>query len=469
MAKDFYNRITERELLREKYKNLDTGVLLALYGRRRVGKTELVKQFMNDVPQKRKFYFYVDLSGKQEILNSLSSAIMEQLGETLRFGSFDDFFNYIEEKSTEKFLLVIDEFQRFLDIAPEFITKLQDHWDSKLRHQKLMIIIVGSSIGMMQKITASKAGALYGRATKIKISPFRYIDFRLMFPNLNEIEKIERYAVFGGTPYYLNKTKKMGSTVQAILELFLKKGGDLVEEPKNLLEYENMRVHATYNSILHALASGKEVLKEIQDFTKISFTTMPAYLKRLAELLDLVGKKDPILGKERLGRYTIRDNFFRFWYQFIFPHQTALNLGNDKLVLKVIEENLNSYVGRVFEDVVKELLILYVNKKIKGVEITFEDIGSWWDRHGHEIDIVACHTKEKKILVGEVKWTNKVVDSDVLQTLMERARLIHFSGKYQYVIISKNGFTAPCLSKMDALGVLHLDLSEMTKLLDEVT
>ena len=368
----------------------------------------------------------------------------------------------------EKFLLVIDEFQRFLDIAPEFITKLQDRWDSKLRHRQLMVIIVGSSIGMMQKITASKAGALYGRATKIKISPFRYVDFRLMFHHLNEEEKIIRYAVFGGTPYYLDKTRKMNDTLHAISELVLKKGGELVEEPKNLLEYENVRAHAKYNSLLHSIASGKEVLKEMQDFTKISLTTMPAYLKRLDELLDLVGKKDPLLGKERLGRYTIRDNFFKFWYKFVFPYQTALNLGNDKLVLKVIEENLNSYVGRIFEEVVRELLILYLNKKIKGVEFNFEDIGSWWDRHSNEIDILAYNHKEKKIIVGEVKWTNKVVDVDVLQTLQERAKLVHFNGRYQYVIISKNGFTVECLSKMEALGVLHLDLKEITKLFDEI-
>ena len=468
MAEEFYDRATEIEQLRNRYRAIDGGALLALYGRRRVGKTELVKKFMSEIPQKRKFYFYVDLSGKQEILNSLSAAILEQLSETVKFGTFDDFFDYVEGKSSEKFLLVIDEFQRFLDIAPEFITKLQNRWDSKLRHSKIMILIVGSSIGMIKKITESRAGALYGRASKIKISPFRYVDFRLMFKELDESEKIERYAVFGGTPYYLEKTKKAESTIRAISELILKKGGALAEEPKNLLEYENVRVHAKYNSILHSIGSGKEILKEIQDFTKMSPTAMPAYIKRLDELLDLVGKKDPVLGKERLGRYTIRDNFFKFWYKFIFPHQTALNLGNDRLVLKIIEENLNSYVGRIFEDIVKELLILSLNKKIKGIEMDFEDIGSWWDRNGNEIDIVAYNHKEKKILVGEVKWTNKMADIDILNTLMERAKLLPFSGRYQYLIISKNGFTEQCLIRMNTLDVLHLNLKEITALFNEM-
>ncbi len=468
MARDFYNRKNELNILRTKYESLEKGELLAAYGRRRVGKTELVKEFMNKLPQKEKFYFYVDLSSKQEILNSLSNALQEQLGESIKFGDFDGFFDYISKKAESgKFLLTIDEFQRFLDVAPEFITKLQDRWDSDLKHKKIMVILVGSSIGMIKKITESRAGALYGRALKVKISPFRYADFRLMFKDLNEIEKVERYSVFGGTPYYLDKTRGMQSTIQAISELILKKGGALAEEPKNLLEYENVRIHAKYNSILHAIASGKEILKEIQDFTKLPLTTMPAYINRMDELLDLVGKHDPVLGKERLGRYSIRDNFFKFWYKFIFPNQTALNLGNDKLILKLVEESLNSYTGRIFEDIVKELLVLYLNKKIKNVEINFENIGSWWDRNNNEIDIVAYNEKDKKILVGEVKWTNKQVDARILDGMIAKSKAINFNGRYQYLLVSKAGFTNECLAKMKQLNVLHLELNEITQLFDE--
>jgi hypothetical protein len=194
---------------------------------------------------------------------------------------------------------------------------------------------------------------------------------------------------------------------------------------------------------------------------------MPPYISRMDELLDLVGKHDPVLGKERLGRYNIRDNFFKFWYKFIFPNQTALNLGNDKLILKLIEENLNSYVGRIFEDIVKELLVLYLNKKIKGVEINFENIGSWWDRTGNEIDIVAYNEKEKKILVGEVKWTNTLAETSLLDDMIAKSKSINFNGRYQYLLVSKAGFTDECLAKMKQLNVLYLELNEITKLFDE--
>ena len=468
--REFYDRKQELEMLKEKYTNLKSGEMVVIYGRRRVGKTELIRQFIKTIPED-KLYFYVDLIGKQGILDSLSNSIQEQIKETIKFSDFEDFLKYIETKAEkDKFIVVIDEFQRFLDTAPQFITKLQNYWDSKLKNKKVMLILVGSSIGMIQKITNSKAGALYGRATRIKISPFKYSDFRLMFKEMNEEEKVITYSVFGGTPYYLEKVKKTeGDIYQKIYDLLLKKGADLMEEPKNLLEYENVRIHSKYNSILQATSSGKETLKEIQDVTKMDSTLMPAYIKKLDELLDLLGKKDPVLGKERLGRYCLKDNFFRFWYKFIFSNQTALNLGNTKFISDLIKENLNGYVGRVFEDISKELLISYLNKKIKNVELDFEDIGSWWDRNGNEIDIVAYNHKSKKILVGEVKWTSHHLDIDVLDELIRKSKLINFKGEYKFLLISKSGFTERCIKKMDDLKALYLDFKDISELFKKVT
>ncbi|MFH1248531.1 MAG: DUF234 domain-containing protein [archaeon] len=311
----------------------------------------------------------------------------------------------------------------------------------------------------------SKAGALYGRAQKIKISPFKYSDFRLMFKELNEEERILTYSVFGGTPDYLDKLKKTkGDIYDKIFELILKKGAILFEEPKNLLEYENVRVHAKYNSILQATSSGKETLKEIEDFTKIAAPTMPAYINRLDELLDLLGRKDPVLGKEKLGRYVVRDNFFKFWYKFIFPNQTPLNLGNTKLISDMIKENLNGYAGRVFEDIVRELLILYNTREIKGLKLNFENIGSWWDRNSNEIDILAYNLKEKNFLVGEVKWTNKQLDIEVVEELERKSKFINYGGNYQFIFVSKSGFTQSAIKKMQELKAVYLDLKDIEEL-----
>ncbi len=464
----FYDRKRELKLLKEEFTNLQSGKMFVVYGRRRVGKTELIRQFIKSIPENT-MYFYVDLVEKQGILDSLSKTVQEQLGETKKFADFNDFLDLIALKSDNSFVLVIDEFQRFLEVSPQFITQLQNYWDQKLKNKKLMLILVGSSIGMIQKIINSKAGALYGRATRIKISPFKYADFRFMFKELSEEEKIITYAVFGGTPYYLEKVKRVDGNIQKkIFELLLKKGAELFEEPKNLLEYENVRIHAKYNSILQAASAGKENVKEIQDFTGIDANTLPAYIKRLDELLELLGRKDPVLGKERLGRYGLKDNFFSFWYRFIFPNQTALNLGNIKIVDDDIKENLNAYIGRVFEGICKELLITYINKQLNSYLLDFENIGSWWNRTGEEIDIVAYNHKTRKILVGEIKWTNSPIDIDVVDDLMRKAKFINFTGEYKFLFISKNGFTEKALSRIKEINAIHLDLKDVERLFEEI-
>ncbi len=467
VKKEFFDRKDELKFLQEKYAELSPSSMLVLYGRRRVGKTELIKQFLKNI--KNHFYFYVEVTQKSEILNYLSKSVEEQLGEKLVLKDFYEFLNYIGDKTDkEPFVLVIDEFQRFLDIAPEYISSLQNAWDSKLKHKKILILLLGSSIGMIQKIMNSKAGALYGRAQKIKISPFRYFDFRFMFKEMSEEDKIIIYSVFGGTPDYLDKFKKSkGDIYERILELVLKKGAVLFEEPKNLLEYENVRIHAKYNAILRAISSGKETMKEIEDFTNISSQTMPAYLKRLDELLDLVGRKDPVLGKERLGRYQTKDNFFKFWYKFILPNQTPLNLGNTKIVSYLIKQDLNAYIGRVFEDIVKELLILYNTKEIKGLKLNFENIGSWWDRNSNEIDVLAYNLKEKNFLLGEVKWTNKQLDLDIIEELERKSKYLRYGGTYKFLFVSKSGFTEKALKKMQDIGAVHLDLKDIEELFNK--
>jgi len=469
MPKEFYDREGELKQLNHKLETLKSGEFTVMYGRRRVGKTEIVKQFLEDVKTK-KLYFYVDLIEKTGLIEAMSDEIAKQLGETVRFEKWDDFFEYIYQVSVkEKLVLVIDEFQRFLEISPDFITKLQRYWDEKLKNTKIMLIIVGSSIGMMLRITKSSAAPLYGRiSNRMKISPFRYVDFRKMFKSLTEEEKIKYYAVFGGTPHYLMHVKGMAENLYTcISSLVLNRSGKLYEEPAILMESENIRTHARYNSILQSISLGKEITKEIQDYSHIPGTTLPAYLKRLDELLDIIYKKEPVLGKEKHGRYRIKDNFFNFWYKFVFPNQSALNLGNIKSVEDDIKENLNSYVGRIFENVIIELLALYINKKIKGLDIDFEEIGSWWDRKANEIDIVAYNRKKGNILLGEVKWTNEKLDIDVLENLMRKAKFINFKGIYRFMLASKSGFTKKCIDKMNEINCMYIDLSDIEKLFDE--
>lgn len=468
MEKKFYDRQNEMKQLAQKFESMKGGELVVMYGRRRVGKTEIIKQFLENL-ETRKLYYYVDLVERPVLISAMENEIAKQTGEAVKFETWDDFFGYLIKKSErEKFVLAVDEFQRFLQVSPDFITKLQRYWDENLKYSKIMIIVVGSSIGMMEKIGRSYASPLYGRVTsRMKISPFRYVDMREMFRNMSEEDKIRYYAVFGGTPYYLSEAKNAGGTLeQCIVNLMLFQGGRLFEEPTVLMESEKIRTHARYNSILQAISAGKEITKELEDFTKIKSTTLPAYLQRLENLLDIAQRKNPVLGKERLGRYTIKDNFYKFWYKFIFPNKSDLNMGKTNDVKSRIMENINAYIARAFESIVHEMLLLYNGRQINGLEIDFEEIGSWWDKKSNEIDIVAYSRKKGTVLLGEVKWANEKTDAEVFEGLIRKSKLVNFRGIARFIMVSKSGFTKKCMEKMEQTGCIYLDLDDIEKLFD---
>ncbi|MEK6954039.1 MAG: ATP-binding protein [Candidatus Micrarchaeota archaeon] len=469
MTGEFYDRHRELAFFSDKLKSLKAGELIIFYGRRRLGKTSLIRKFLdtNKVDAKS-LYLYINIQGEQELKQFMARDIFEQWKETIAIAAWKDFFSYLKASSEgRKTVVVIDEFQRLKTISPSFITELQNQWDSGLKNASLMLILVGSSIGMMKRIAISPHGALYGRKTaQIQLAPFRYIDFREMFPGKSEEEKIAWHSVFGGTPYYLELAKKHKHLEEAIIEEVLTKQAPLREEPKNLLEFE-LKVIARYNSLLYAIGKGKRSLKEICDVVGIQRTTLPPYLNGLQELLALVERRQPMFGKKNLGRYELKDNFFKFWYSFILPHSSSLEIENIKAPLKDIRENLPSHIGMCVEDVIRELFILYNGEEIKGVKLDFEKMGAWWDRKGNEIDLVIDGKNE--LLLGEVKWTNKQMGVEVLDALLKKSELVNKGGKRRFILVSKNGFEPSCKKKAEELGCLTLDIKDMRQLFDAKT
>ena len=465
----FYDRRDELAFFAERLKTLKAGELIVLYGRRRLGKTRLVQKFIeSSKAAARNLYLFINIQGEQELKQSISRDVLEQWKETVAIESWRDFFSYLKTSSEgKKTIVVIDEFQRLKTIAPGFITELQHQWDSSLKNGPLMLVLVGSSIGMMRKIAVSPQGALYGRKTaQMQLNPFRYADFREVFAGKSEEEKIEWYSVFGGTPYYLELASRHEKLEKAITEEALAKQAPLREEPKNLLEFE-LKVIARYNSLLYAIGRGKRSLKEICDEVGIQRTTLPPYLSGLQELLGLVERRQPMFGKKNLGRYELKDNFFKFWYSFILPHSSSLEIGNIEAPLKDIKQNLSAHVGRCAEDIVRELFTLYNHDEIKGVKLDFERIGAWWDRKGNEIDLVIDGKNE--LLLGEIKWTSKPVGVELLYGLLKKSELVSKGGKRRFVLVSKNGFERSCLKKAEELGCLTLDAKEMERLFDAKT
>ena len=463
----FYNRKTDLNFLEEKYQKLKNGELIVVYGRRRLGKTSLAEKFIEKKPNA--LYFYVDLLQQNDLYLAFAQQIEKQTGEKIEIKTWADFYEFLDSYATKHSpaIVIIDEFQRTKTSSPSFISQLQHHWDSKLKNKPLFLFLVGSSIGMIRRIAFSSAGALYGRRTgQIKLAPFKYADFRQAFSHLPEKEKVEWFSVFGGTPYYLDQAQKHDDLWNAIHDEILLKDASLREEPTDLLEFE-LRSITRYNSIMRAIASGKQTNKEISDATGIAAEVLPSYLYNLEELLGLVQKRDPLLGKKRAGRYKLSDYFFRFWYRFVMSNSQPLEIGKEKEVLEQIRHDLPSFVGPVFEDIARELFIAYNGKNIEGLELDFSQIGPWWNKQGEEIDVV-IDSKRELVLV-EVKWTNQLTDADVLENLMRKSPFIDKPGPRRFVLVSKSGFTEKCKQLAEKHHAVLLDLADVQRLYDEIT
>jgi len=469
----FHDRVAELNDLQERHRTQRAGELIILFGRRRLGKTALVKEFLNGVKTKS-LYLFVNILEQSELLNNFSEAIREQLGENMAFRDWPQFFDWVEQKSDDGFILVLDEFQRFRDIAPDFITRLQHSWDSKLKDKRIMLFLVGSSIGMMRRIAIDARGPLYGRKTgQLQLKPFRYADFRTIFPWLTEEERVAFYGVFGGTPFYALQIVGK-DLITEIRERVLLKTAPLREEPNDILQFE-LKATARYNAILTAIAEGKMSMGRISDAIHVKRETLPPYFNTLDKLLNLVEREEPVLGKKLQGRYRFSDNFFRFWYRFVFPEQSALELDNYGAIESKVREQMPAYLGPVFEDICKELIIAYNGAELDGLPLSLTKLGRWWSRKADrdpasksaaEIDIVGLNGK--RLLLGEVKWTNDRMDAGVLDRLInEKTPFLEWHGPIDYVLFSKSGFNESCERFAKDTGTRLFDLKRIGKMFDE--
>jgi len=294
-------------------------------------------------------------------------------------------------------------------------------------------------MSMMQKIVLEQSGALYGRTTfRLLIDPFTYLDFREMFPELSESERVTLYSVFGGTPKYLQDYRRTAKKpIEAIRELILSEHGSLYNEPLLALDLE-LKSSERYIALLDAISRGKRELKEIADDLKLSPSSITQYLMNLEKLLGITTSYDPLLGKKRQKRHAINDPFYAFWFRFVYRRREELALRSTEYVLTHIEDNLPAHSGMVFEQVVREVLISLNGSTIRSKPIGFHRAGPWWDKED-EIDLVLIG--DERTYFVEAKFRKERVGVPTLNELMRKSRLTRFSGTAHYLIISKSGFT----------------------------
>lgn len=407
----FYNREKELENLREiEHSSKESSKMTVIVGRRRIGKTKLIQE-----AYKEKVYLFVSKKNEVLLCEEFISIIQKALDVKL-FGQitkFIDLFEYLMELAkTKSFTLVIDEFQEFLQINDSIYSDMQNIWDSYKEITKINLILSGSIYSLMKKIFEDKKEPLFGRANnKIHLKPFTVKTIKEImqenYPAYTNDDLLCFYILTGGVAKYVEiLVDKRAYTLEQQLNLVFDEHSLFLEEGKNLLVEEFGKEYTTYFSILSLIASSKTARVEIEG---ILGKNVGGYLDRLENEYTIIKKVKPIFAKEgsRTVKYEIIDNFFNFWFRFIYKYKSAIEIENYVYVKDIVNRDYTTYSGRFLEKYFIEQLKLSNN---------YSDIGTYWERgNENEIDIVGVNSESKTMLIAEVKRRAEKIDMNKLQ------------------------------------------------------
>lgn len=439
----FFGRSQELDKLNQMYKsgNFEFAII---YGRRRVGKTSLIKEFCKD----KKSIYFLSREAKGEInLKNFSKDVYSEFAENLiNTSSFNDWeaaFDYIYKISeNERIVLVIDEYPYLASGFKPISSILQAHIDEQFKQSKLFLILCGSSMSFMENQVLGYKSPLYGRRTaQFKILPFNFFESKQFLKNFQLEDQAVLYGITGGVPEYLNQINGELSVKSNIINLFLTPSGNFYEEPLNLIKQE-LRDPSTYNGIIEAIAEGSTRLNEIANKGgKLEGNKCAKYLRSLIDL-GIIKKEIPVTeSTSKKSIYKLDDQMFRFWYRFVFPNMSSIVSGlGKKLYENEISLYLSDYMGLAFEEICKQYFFELMKKE--KLPFFIGRIGRWWgndpiNKCEAEIDIMAY--KNKEAIFSECKWTNEKVSLKILDHLIEKSKMFNYKNNYYY-LFSKSGF-----------------------------
>lgn len=432
--------------------------LPVIYGRRRVGKTSLINEFIKD---KDTIFFTGIESNAQQNLDNLSRSIFSTIsgtGAAPVFATFQAALEYVFSLAQhQRLILVMDEYPYAAKADPSLSSVLQVLIDKNKHSSQLYLILCGSSVSFMEEQVLGYESPLYGRCTaQFKLLPFDFAESTQYFRQFTPLDIASVYGIVGGTPQYLAQLQDGQSFEDNIKNNLLSPHAYLFEEPGNLLKQE-VREAALYNAVISAIATGSTRLSEIANKVGIPTGACAVYLKNLAAL-GIIKKETPF-GKKSSRRsiYVISDYLFRFWYRFIPENMSLIQSGMIDLAYTKIHPHLTTYMGAVFEEICRQYL-WDVNKRNQAA-FPFTDLGRWWGNDPNqkkqvEIDLVGTSGRDNA-LFAECKWTNEPVDTGVLMDLIEKSRCFPHLNKHYY-LFSKSGYTKSCIKTAQEMGSVNL-------------
>lgn len=440
----FIGRQSEIKVLEREF-NRESGFVV-IYGRRRVGKTTLIKEFIKN---KNAMYFLATEEMENGNIKRLANTLAEYTGQSYlksaNFFDWEDLFKiFAAYKPETKKVLVIDEFQYLVNVNSAFATIFQRIWDEILKEKNVMVILCGSLISMMTTHVLSYSSPLYGRRTaQLRLSPLKFSEILKTTSKKSFEQIVESYSITGGVPKYFEFFDNDELLMENVEREVLRKGGFLYEEPVFLLQKE-VKELVSYFSIMKNIAAGNHKVSQLAGVLELPSNALSPYLKTLMDL-DLVERRIPVTEKQpeksRKGLYFVNDHFIEFWFRFVYAYKGELELENIEYVLGKIKKSfIENHVSFVYQDICRDLLSMLCREG--KIDFIPSKIGSYWSSN-IEIDVMALDEERKKVLLGECKYLNQPVEADVFFKLKEKSERITEISQYEkmYAIFSKSGFT----------------------------
>lgn len=445
---EFRGRTRELALLNDLADRQDATFLI-LYGRRRVGKTRLLTQWIHQ-HHTRALYWMAEPASASDQLGSFSRALYDFANPDtpapveFSYATWEQAWQQVANLAKrERFTLFIDEFTYLLAITPAIAGGLQKAWDHTLKQTNLFLTISGSHMGMMHRHLLSYQAPLYGRATQqLYLQPIPFGSSSLFFPNYQPHERVAIYAVFGGIPDYWERIDQTRSISDNIRKQLLTPNNRMQSEPRLLLQ-DFVRETHNYVSILNAIANGARVQNDIRVRTGLAQGHVSKYLSVLREA-SFIERRVPVTAGEssRLGRYHIADPYLRFYYRFLSARQTQLAMGEDVPVFMEIKRHLLDFIDtHTWEELSQEWTL---RASIRGrLPFMADTVGGSWTKQA-QVDVVGINSMEKTIFLGECKWQDSPVSRSVLRDLVAKSdEIIPKRGKWRvhYLGFARDSWT----------------------------
>lgn len=422
-------RNTELQSLEDRY-NSGENTITILYGRKYVGKTYLLKEFAKNKPC---LYYHARPASKIEQINHLKREVNELLESDIEDNSYEDIFIETAKIASSIKLIIIDEFQNIAKYDDEFIKAIIDLKNNKMYEGRIMIILTSSSIGWVENNMIAHLGA---NALEInvftKLKPLEFIEVVRMFPEYTVQQTIKLYAITGGVPGYLSLWDKTKDISDNIANNYLLDTSIMKYEGHTFVK-EELRETSIYSTILGAIAQGMYKLNDLHNYTGFGRDKISVYIKNLIEL-EIVEKifSYDSNGKEhtKKGIYRIKDNYVYFWYKYIYPNMSSLEImSGDKFFEKYIESTFDMFVEETFVNVAFEYLELM--DKIGRLPLKIKRKSRWWGKNGN-IDLV-IEGEDGKHIVGLCNWTESTMSIDMYEQFMDVVALSKISPDYVFI------------------------------------